>query len=401
MFGFHPHFLGSLLFLRKLRVLTLRVCIFFSGKRFFGQTRYASFQRQCNIYGFNRFLQGKDKGGYYHLCFVRDNRPLVRGMVRRKIKGRGSNKQEAQDLIQEQIDIDFYDPAWIDHKEASIPSVLIKKQQRKHNRSVKIQQERVVVSPGPLVSRRNTDTSATSPKLFAPEDSEHFSTNNNTMVGRDFAVVSESPSCVSDTTSSSSHQQNGNSRGLDFLADDEMDHSAASNETAVFEGYVFHVLDEPTPCFVPSANDKSLLSSAPDIVSTMMEQNPGQSNAQNATLSDEPEAFSCFCPLPPSPMMYQQQTANHHIEPQDTSFESNGNPGEVSCFSPLPPCPPAPFITFNNSGGGAMPNEGPAPAAPAPAGNNDISCFTPLPPSPTLPKSPSASFASSFGPHFL
>ena len=55
--------------------------------RFFRQTKYPSFQRQLNLYGFSRFAHGKDKGAYFHQCFVRGDRPLVRGMVRRKIKG--------------------------------------------------------------------------------------------------------------------------------------------------------------------------------------------------------------------------------------------------------------------------------------------------------------------------
>ena len=39
------------------------------------------------MYGFARFAHGLDKGAYFHSCFVRGERSLVRGMVRRKIKG--------------------------------------------------------------------------------------------------------------------------------------------------------------------------------------------------------------------------------------------------------------------------------------------------------------------------
>lgn len=55
--------------------------------KYFNQTKYASFQRQLNLYGFSRLSHGLDKGAYYHKCFVRGQRKLCRGMVRLKIKG--------------------------------------------------------------------------------------------------------------------------------------------------------------------------------------------------------------------------------------------------------------------------------------------------------------------------
>jgi hypothetical protein len=56
--------------------------------RFFQQTKYKSFQRQCNLWGYERILHGPDKGGYEHPegLFSRGNLPLVNRMVRRKIK---------------------------------------------------------------------------------------------------------------------------------------------------------------------------------------------------------------------------------------------------------------------------------------------------------------------------
>ena len=55
--------------------------------KYFNQTKYASFQRQLNLYGFSRLCHGKDKGAYYHDCFVRGERDLCRNMIRQKIKG--------------------------------------------------------------------------------------------------------------------------------------------------------------------------------------------------------------------------------------------------------------------------------------------------------------------------
>ena len=55
--------------------------------RYFNQSKFASFQRQLNLYGFSRLTSGKDKGAYFHSCFVRGQVGLCRGMVRQKIKG--------------------------------------------------------------------------------------------------------------------------------------------------------------------------------------------------------------------------------------------------------------------------------------------------------------------------
>jgi hypothetical protein len=56
--------------------------------KYFKQTKYKSFQRQVNIWGFCRIPSGLDKGGYVHPCFIRGKPSLCRQMVRRKkIKG--------------------------------------------------------------------------------------------------------------------------------------------------------------------------------------------------------------------------------------------------------------------------------------------------------------------------
>ncbi len=54
---------------------------------FFQHTKYASFQRQLNLYGFMRLTVGPDKGAVYHECFVRNQPQLIQGMVRKRIKG--------------------------------------------------------------------------------------------------------------------------------------------------------------------------------------------------------------------------------------------------------------------------------------------------------------------------
>jgi len=55
--------------------------------KYFQQRKYASFQRQLNLYGFNRITQGPDKGCYYHDCFLRGRKYLCHRMQRMKVKG--------------------------------------------------------------------------------------------------------------------------------------------------------------------------------------------------------------------------------------------------------------------------------------------------------------------------
>lgn len=53
----------------------------------FRQSRYQSFQRQLNIYGFKRLTTGRDKGGYYSEFFLRSKRFLCARIQRVKVKG--------------------------------------------------------------------------------------------------------------------------------------------------------------------------------------------------------------------------------------------------------------------------------------------------------------------------
>jgi HSF-type DNA-binding len=53
----------------------------------FRMSRFSSFQRQLNLYDFQRITEGSDKGSYYHELFVQ-NRPILSTMMKRnKIKG--------------------------------------------------------------------------------------------------------------------------------------------------------------------------------------------------------------------------------------------------------------------------------------------------------------------------
>mmetsp|Transcript_6904 Transcript_6904/g.10370 ORF Transcript_6904/g.10370 Transcript_6904/m.10370 type:complete len:354 (+) Transcript_6904:139-1200(+) len=71
--------------------------------RFFQQKKYASFQRQLNLYGFNRITKGPDRGSYYHELFLRGKKFLSRGINRMKIKGTGARMASNPDA-----EPDFY-----------------------------------------------------------------------------------------------------------------------------------------------------------------------------------------------------------------------------------------------------------------------------------------------------
>jgi hypothetical protein len=55
--------------------------------RHFKQTKYKSFQRQLNMWGFERVNYGPHRGGYSHEFFVRDQETLCHRMIRQKLKG--------------------------------------------------------------------------------------------------------------------------------------------------------------------------------------------------------------------------------------------------------------------------------------------------------------------------
>mmetsp|Transcript_1035 Transcript_1035/g.2023 ORF Transcript_1035/g.2023 Transcript_1035/m.2023 type:complete len:319 (+) Transcript_1035:61-1017(+) len=55
--------------------------------KYFKVTKIASFQRQLNLYGFQRITKGRDRGGYYHELFLRSKVFLVQNIHRVKVKG--------------------------------------------------------------------------------------------------------------------------------------------------------------------------------------------------------------------------------------------------------------------------------------------------------------------------
>mmetsp|Transcript_13523 Transcript_13523/g.20593 ORF Transcript_13523/g.20593 Transcript_13523/m.20593 type:complete len:619 (-) Transcript_13523:252-2108(-) len=55
--------------------------------KYFGQKKLTSFQRQLNLYGFQRLTRGRDDGAYYNELFLRGKQHLCHGMTRQRVKG--------------------------------------------------------------------------------------------------------------------------------------------------------------------------------------------------------------------------------------------------------------------------------------------------------------------------
>mmetsp|Transcript_26415 Transcript_26415/g.61878 ORF Transcript_26415/g.61878 Transcript_26415/m.61878 type:complete len:355 (-) Transcript_26415:87-1151(-) len=56
-------------------------------KKMFNQTKFKSFQRQLNLWGFERIQNGPDKGSYFHPLFVKGKRECCQRLSRVRLKG--------------------------------------------------------------------------------------------------------------------------------------------------------------------------------------------------------------------------------------------------------------------------------------------------------------------------
>jgi hypothetical protein len=64
---------------------------------FFNSSKYKTFQRSLNLWGFKSVSRGPDKGACYHQFFVRGNADLCKNMIRVKIKGGGTARVPLSD----------------------------------------------------------------------------------------------------------------------------------------------------------------------------------------------------------------------------------------------------------------------------------------------------------------
>jgi hypothetical protein len=87
---------------------------------YFKQSKFASFQRQLNLYGFSRLTFGEDRGGYYHELFLRGKSFLCHQIQRKKVKGTGvrpASKPESEP--------NFYKMPSVEEKSASLVNMEI------------------------------------------------------------------------------------------------------------------------------------------------------------------------------------------------------------------------------------------------------------------------------------
>ena len=77
--------------------------------RFFGISKIASFQRQLNMYGFQRITRGMDKSGYYHELFLRGRVFLAYQIRRVRIKGTGARAKANPDQ-----EPNFWNMKWLE-----------------------------------------------------------------------------------------------------------------------------------------------------------------------------------------------------------------------------------------------------------------------------------------------
>ena len=54
--------------------------------RYFDQSKFESFRRQLNLYGFSRITRGENRGVYYHKSFVKSDRSLCKEILRQSSK---------------------------------------------------------------------------------------------------------------------------------------------------------------------------------------------------------------------------------------------------------------------------------------------------------------------------
>jgi len=98
--GFYPH--G-----RAFGVFDMEKFVTEIMPKYFKQTRWNSFARQLNLYGFLRIGSGPDAGGYYHELFLKGRPTLCMHMRRVGVPG-GEDRRKFRPKTNGSPDPDFY-----------------------------------------------------------------------------------------------------------------------------------------------------------------------------------------------------------------------------------------------------------------------------------------------------
>jgi hypothetical protein len=242
---------------------------------YFNQTKYASFQRQLNLYGFSRLSHGPDKGAYFHMAFVRGSRHLCRSMIRQKIKG-----TKVRRSLQPEEEPNFYAPEWNTTKIA--PTTLPTPPKKKQTTSQPISPSFIpsVTPPTPvkpvlyktdpavsssLISMVRPDRGSSTilpapPALIKPlrREARTVSVSSQASALNEASSLSDSPSCV---------------RGGDLL---------------FFEGqpfrYLEHLEELPPPPQRPRLREQSYKESLHEIISSIVASDPGRLDIHNLNI---------------------------------------------------------------------------------------------------------------------
>lgn len=87
---------------------------------YFNQGKFASFQRQLNLYGFKRLTRGPDTGSYYNELFLKGRPFLAQDIQRTKVKGNGARAASNPDA-----EPNFYTMPSLDDASASASPMAI------------------------------------------------------------------------------------------------------------------------------------------------------------------------------------------------------------------------------------------------------------------------------------
>jgi len=83
-------------------------------EQYFNQTKYRSFQRQLNLYGFKRLTGGSDRGGYYHPLMLRGRRKLCTRMRRLKPTSKLGGPIVTNSALSPELEPNFYSMTPVD-----------------------------------------------------------------------------------------------------------------------------------------------------------------------------------------------------------------------------------------------------------------------------------------------
>ena len=87
--------------------------------KYFKLNKISSFQRQLNLYGFQRLTFGRDRGGYYHERFLRHKKFLARGIKRVQVKGTGVRARSNPDQEPNFWTMKWCDPAVVNTEKSN------------------------------------------------------------------------------------------------------------------------------------------------------------------------------------------------------------------------------------------------------------------------------------------